>query len=104
MIIPEHIQNMIKKIRKLQWISLTAMWAGVEKPSEAAIVLSAAISGMRADHASKTELGLEDLAILLEPLLQEGLILFNSTKVLEDYDGSATPIGNDLRSGPDLFV
>ena len=104
MINVEQIQNMIKRIRKLQWISLEAMWAGVERPSEAATILSAAISGMRADHSSKSELGLDDLAILLEPLLQEGLILFNATKILEDYDGSGTTNSTDLRSGGDLFV
>ena len=87
------IQGMIKAIRRLQWINLEAMWAGAEKPSEAAVVIAGAIAGMRPDHSPATELGLDDLAILVEPLLREGLILFNATKVLE-YGGGGTVHGD----------
>jgi hypothetical protein len=98
------IQNMIKTIRRMQWISLEAMWAGAEKSSEAAIVIASAISGMRPDHSPAKEFGLDDLAILIEPLLREGLILFNATKVLEYGGTDAQGSSSNLRSGDSMPV
>jgi hypothetical protein len=60
---------------------------------------------MRPDHSPATQLQAQDLAVLIEPLLQEGLILFNATKVLE-FDGTKSLDGTDgsIRSGDPTLV